>query len=193
MNCSYRQSLFISQVSHPKQTILPRLSSMNLIAPSSALLDILFLKVYFFSKAGQKWHQAMKPTLKALGITCSRWLRSVSIRAPKLVAHLFCSTSISYTNLQLLNVRENRRQARIQGRGDGGYSPSLDRCFSLKKKITKQWGLLKIKWEKSDEFLKKGRIFMGPLRGGRMGLPTGGMLESLLVSNSPLETFWIRP
>ena len=31
----------------------------------------------------------------------------------------------------------------------------------------------------------KGRIFRGPLRGGRMGPPTDGMMESLLVSNSP--------
>ena len=38
---------------------------------------------------------------------------------------------------------------------------------------------------KSDEFLKKGRIFRGSLRDGRMGPPTGGMMEGLLVSNSP--------
>ena len=46
---------------------------------------------------------------------------------------------------------------------------------------------------KSDEFLKKGRIFKGPVRGGRMGPPTGGMMEGLLVSNSPFLGDFLDP
>ena len=45
-------------------------------------------------------------------------------------------------------------------------------------------GLLKIKWVKSDEFLKKETIFRGSKR-WEDGPPTGGMMEGLMVSNSP--------
>ena len=58
---------------------------------------------------------------------------------------------------------------------------------------TKKGGLLKIKWVKSDEFLKKGTIFREPLRGGRMGPPTGGMMEGLLAANSPFLGDFLDP
>ena len=50
-----------------------------------------------------------------------------------------------------------------------------------------------MKWVKSDKFLKKGRIFRGPLRGGRMGSATGGMMEGLLVSDSPFFGDYLDP
>ena len=52
---------------------------------------------------------------------------------------------------------------------------------------------LKMNWVKSHEFLFLSRIFRGPLRGGRMGPPTGGMMEGLLVSNSPFLEGFLDP
>ena len=39
----------------------------------------------------------------------------------------------------------------------------------------------------------KSRIFRGSLRGGRMGPPTSGMMEGLLVSNSPFLGDFLYP
>ena len=91
-------------------------------------------------------------------------------------------------------------QARIQGGGAMGAIASPLTDFFPKKNNKKyvnelklKRGLLKIKWVKSDDFLKKGMIFRAPLRGGRMEPPTGGMMEGLLVSKSPFLGDFLAP